>query len=118
MTVVDTANLNPVDIEGAIRTCADRIHTGVGIVSNAEAKAREASRMYDRAYAQAYLKAEGPAHEKKYRAELLTGRERDALDVAELAYRHAERTAKAIEAELRAWQSVGASVRAMYGAQR
>ena len=118
MTIVDTSHVNPVDIETAIRTCADRIHTGVGVVTNAEAKAREAARIYDRAFAQAYLKSEGPAHEKKYRAELLTGPERDALDVAELAYKHAERTAKAIEAELRAWQSVGASVRAMYGAQR
>ena len=106
--------LNPVDIENAIRKCAERIHNGVGVVSKAETAAREAARIYDRAFAKAYLKAEGPAHEKKYRAELLTGPERDALDVAEIAYRHAERTAKAIEAELRAWQSVGASVRAMY----
>jgi hypothetical protein len=118
VNVVDGTVLNPVDIEAAIRTCSDRIHAGVKVCTKAEEKSREASRIYDRAFAQAYLKAEGPAHEKKYRAELLTGRERDALDVAELAYRHAERTAKAIEAELRAWQSVGASVRAMFGAQR
>lgn len=107
--------LNPVDVEAAIRTCAQRIHEGVKVVTKAERAAREAGRVYDRAYAQAYLAAEGPAHEKKYRAELATAAERDALDVAEVAFKFAERTAKAVVEELRAWQSVGASVRAMYG---
>jgi hypothetical protein len=109
--------LNPVDIEHGIRACADRIHEGVKVVTQRERIYREATRVYDRAYAHAYLAAEGPAHEKKYRAELATAPERDARDVAEVAFRHAERTARAVEAELRAWQSVGASVRAMYSAQ-
>lgn len=95
--------LNPVDIETAIRRCADRIHEGVKVTTDRERIAREATRLHDRAYAHAYLAAEGPAHEKKYRAELATATERDLGDV---------------EAELRAWQSVGASVRTMYGAQR
>ena len=106
--------LNPVDVERAIQTCAARIHEGVKVVTKAERQAREATRTYDRAYASAYLAAEGPAHERKYRAELATSTERDARDVAEVAFRFAERTARAVEAELRAWQSVGASVRAMY----
>lgn len=110
--------LNPVDIEQAIRTCAERIHAGVLEVTRRERTAREALRTYDRGYASAYLAAEGPAHERKYRAELATATERDARDVAEVAFKFAERTAKAVEAELRAWQSVGASVRAMYGAQQ
>jgi hypothetical protein len=110
--------LNPVDIETAIRRCADRVHEGVKVTTDRERIAREADRLYDRAYAHAYLAAEGPAHEKKYRAELATAAERDARDVAEVAFRHAERTARAVEAELRAWQSVGASIRTMYGAQR
>lgn len=109
--------LNPVDIEQVIRETADRIAKGVSVVSNAEAKAREASRSYDRAYAAAYLRAPGPSHEKKYRAELDTEAERDAVDVAELAFKHAERTAKALESKLRAYQSVGASVRTMYAGQ-
>lgn len=109
--------LNPVAIEKGIRACADRIHDGVKVVTEREKLAREANRAYDRAFASAYLAADGPAHERKYRAELATVKERDARDVAEVAFRYAERTARAVEAELRAWQSVGASVRAMYGAQ-
>lgn len=112
-----TEVLNPVDIEQAIRKCADRIHAGVTIVTGRETAARKARAAYERALASAYLSYEGPAHEKKYAAELAVAAERDACDVAEVAYREADRTARAVVEELRAWQSVGASVRAMYGAQ-
>ena len=52
---------------------------------------------------------------RRYIAELATQQERQAMDIADAAYRYAERTSKAITEELRAWQSVGASVRMMYG---
>jgi hypothetical protein len=108
--------LNPVQVEQSIRTLANNISRGVTVVSNAEAEARKARHAYDLAYASAYMKHQGPAHEKKYQAELDTEHERAAADVAELAFRHAERTARALTEELRAYQSIGASVRAMYSA--
>lgn len=108
--------LNPVDVENAIRACSARIHEGVKVVTKAEREMKAATRTYDRAYAKAYLDADGPAHEKKYRAELATVEEPDAMEVAEVAFRFAERTARAVTEELRAMQSVGASVRAMYSA--
>ena len=40
--------------------------------------------------------------------------EREARDVAEIAYRHADKIHKALDSELRAWQSIGASVRQQY----
>lgn len=106
---------NPVEVEQEIRRCANRIANSVTVCGQAYDRWLSAERTYDRAFAQAYLAADGPAHEKKYRAELATQEERAARDVADAAYRFAERTSKAIEAELRAWQSVGASVRSMYG---
>lgn len=106
---------NPVQVEQAIRTCADRIAKSVTVCGSAYEQFLRADREYDRAFAQAYLQASGPAHEKKYAAELATQRERADRDVTDAAYRYAERTSKAVEAELRAWQSVGASVRSMYG---
>jgi len=106
--------LNPVDVERTIRETANDIARGVRVVSDAEKQARRARVLYDRAYAQAYLAADGPAHEKKYRAELATVAERDAMEIAELAFRHAERHAKALDGKLRAFQSIGASVRQMY----
>ena len=110
--------LNPVEIEQNIRTCAERIHKGVTVVTNAEAEFRTADRDFDTAYAKAYLAYDGAAHAKRYGADLATMVEREVRDVAELAFKHAERTARALEAELRAWQSVGASVRTMYGSQQ
>jgi hypothetical protein len=100
--------INPVAVEQSIRELVDRIARGIPIVSNAEAKAREAGRLYDLALARAYMRHEGPAHEKKYAAALATEQERTDYDIADLAYRHAERTSKALEAQLRAWQSIGA----------
>ncbi|WP_433275760.1 hypothetical protein ACQPZA_31890 [Pseudonocardia xinjiangensis] len=79
--------------------------------------ARVAEAEYDRVFASAYLSHEGPAHEKKYAIELATAAERDVRDIAQLAFKHADRQARALESELRAHQSIGASVRAMYGAE-
>lgn len=106
--------LNPVDIEQQISAVANDIARGVPVVSNAEAKAREARRAYDVAFAHAYLDYTGPAHAKKYAAVLATEKELEAADVAEVAFKHAERTARALTEKLRAHQSIGASVRAMY----
>ena len=110
-----SAPVNPAVVEDAIRRCADRIAKSVTICGSAYEQFLTADREYDRAYANAYLNADGPAHERKFRAELDTTRQRQDRDVADAAYRYAERTAKAVEAELRAWQSVGASVRSMFG---
>lgn len=106
---------NPVAIEAAIRDCANQIAEGVKVCGERYGLFLDLDRAYDAAYARAYLKADGPQHEKKYRAELDTQDQRAARDTADAAYKYADRRARALEAELRAWQSVGASVRSMYG---
>lgn len=106
---------NPVTVEQNIRTCSDRIANGVRVCDERYRAYLEADHAYDVAVAEAYVNHNGPAHEKKYVAELETQRERKARDVADAAYRYADRQARALESELRAWQSVGASVRQMYG---
>jgi len=108
---------NPVSIEHAIKHCADRIAKGVRVCSEHYAAKLAAEREYDKAFARAYLHYEGAAHERKYAAELATAELRERKDAADVAYRYAASTARALEDELRALQSVGASVRAMYGAQ-
>lgn len=110
--------LAPEAIERKITETSNRIATGVGVVTAAEREARAARRAFDLAYAYAYKRAEGPVHQRKYEADIATMPHREAADVAEIALRHAERTARALEKELLAWQSVGASVRVMYGAVR
>ena len=106
--------LNPVTIEKSIRECANRIANGVRVCSERYAAYLAADHAYDLAVAHAYLKAEGTATERAKATEIQTEQERTARDVAEGAYKHAERQSKALEAELRALQSVGASVRGMY----
>lgn len=107
---------NPVQIEAAIRECANRIANGVKVCDERYTAFLNADRDYDASFAHAYLKAVGPAHEKKYRAEIATRAERERRDVADAAYRYADRTARAVESELRALQSVNKSVVSMYGA--
>ena len=106
--------MSPVSVETAIRQCANRIAAGVRVCSDTYKAYLDSERAYQRAYAQAYLAADGPAHERRYAAEIATGEERYLRDECDVKYRYADRTAKAIEAELRALQSVGASVRQAY----
>lgn len=105
---------NPVTVEQAIRKCTERIANGVKVCDERYRAFLVLDHAYDIAVAHAYLEHEGPAHEKKYAAEINTEVERQQRDAADAAYRYADRQARALENELRAWQSVGASVRAMY----
>lgn len=111
-----SVDFNPKAVEDAIRECSNRIATGVQVCAERYAVFLAADHAYDVALARAYLAAsDRPAHERKYLAEVEVVGERQARDVADAAYRHAERQAKALDAELRAWQSIGASIRTQYG---
>ena len=108
--------LNPVDVETKIQEISNRIAAGVQVITGAEREARAKRRAFDLAFAHAYKRADGPAHERKYTAEIDAMPHREAADVAEIAFKHAERTAKALEKELFAWQSINGNIRAMYNA--
>ena len=105
---------NPVDVEQSIRAVSNQIAQNVRFADMRYREFLKADLAYDQAFARAYMNHAGPAHEKKYAAELATAQERDARDVADAAYRYADRQAKSLDAELRSWQSVGASIRSMY----
>lgn len=106
--------MNPVAIEDAIRECSNHIAKGVTVVSNAYSSFLDADRIYDQAFAKAYIEAGGAQHERKYIAELATVEERQKRDVADAAYRYARERARALENELMALQSVSKSVGNMY----
>jgi hypothetical protein len=116
MTAPSTDVLNPVDVEKKIEETANRIAAGVTVVTKAEREAKKMRRESDLAYAHAYKRAEGPVHERRYTADIQSMGQREAAENAEIAFRHAERTARALEKELMAWQSVNSNIRAMYGA--
>lgn len=108
--------LNPVEIEAGLRKIARMNFLGIRIVSKAEEDSRKAAAAYDRALAHAYINHDGPAHEKKYAAEIHPSvvAARDARDVAELAFRHAERRQRELGKQLDALRSINTSVREMY----
>lgn len=105
---------NPAKVETDIRDCANRIAKGVPVCAQRYSEYLAADRVFDIAYAHAYMHADGAAHERKYQAVLATHDQREARDVAEAAYKFADRKAKALEDELRALQSLGASIRQAY----
>lgn len=110
----DNTPLNPVQIEEHIRELVNRIARGIQVCSKRYSEFLEADRLFDREYAQAYLAADGSIKDKEQKARLETMPAREERDIADAAYRHADRLAKALDLELRAYQSLGASVRQMY----
>jgi hypothetical protein len=109
--------LNPVEIEQNIQEVRRRIHNGVKVVTQARKAYNVAKRAYAKAFALAYLGYEGAAHERKYGAELATEDQREAMDTAEEAFKYALELSEALRDDLRALQSIGASVRAMYSTE-
>lgn len=105
---------NPAEVEARIREVSEHISLGVSVCDERYRAHLDAGRNYDAAFARAYLAHQGPSHEKRYPAELATQDERVQRDKADAAHRYADRRARALENELRALQSVGASIRAMF----
>lgn len=107
--------LNPVQVEKIIHQLSNEIARGVPIVSDAEKTMVDAKRHLDREIAEATLRATGTVMDRQAQVELDTQAAREEYDIAYIAYRHAERTARSLDSRLRAIQSIGASVRSMYG---
>ena len=115
MNQTPTEPLNPVEVERRIMELSNLIAQGVQQVTDHLRSYRQADAEYDRAKARAQLAAEGKTvADRDAVVELATVDERDAKDVAEVAYSHVNRRVKAFERELDAIRSIGASVRSMY----
>jgi vacuolar-type H+-ATPase catalytic subunit A/Vma1 len=109
-------DLNPVVVEESIQRLVLQIAQGVRAVSLAQQAFQRADRVFDVAYAKAYMAASGPQTEKRYAATVETEQQRMDRDVAELAFKHAERQMKALEGQLSAFQTMAKSVTSMFGA--
>ena len=105
---------NPVNVEQEILATVNEIAEGIATARDTYAVFLEAERAYKRAYALAYINHAGPAHEKRYWADLNTQAEAEARDVADVAYTYARDRNKSLSSKLDAIRSVGASVRQAY----
>lgn len=108
------ADWNPVSVEQTIGEIVNEIARGVAAASAAYDRFLKADHAYDIAFARAYMKYDGPAHAKKYAAELATEDERTARDAADVVYKLADKTNKHLESKLDAMRSIGVSVRQAY----
>jgi hypothetical protein len=108
------SDLTPVAVEQHIRGLSTRIANSAGVCNSRYGEYLDAARIYDRAFAQAFLEHEGPQTEKRYAAEVATHAEREARDVADAAYRYADRLSRALQSELMAYQSLNKSLLAQY----
>lgn len=113
---MDDIALTPVALERRIVEISNRIAKSAGVCNERYVEFLDADRVFDAAFARAYLAHEGPQSEKRYAADLLTVGEREARDTADAAYRYADRLSRALQAELMALQSLNKSVLATYGA--
>jgi hypothetical protein len=109
---------DPASVEQKIEDTKNRIAAGVKIVTAAEREMRAKKRAFDLAYAYAYKRADGSIKDREYEADIQTMPHREEADNAEIAYKHAVRTADSLEKELFAWQAILKSVVAMLGAVR
>jgi hypothetical protein len=107
---------DPVAVEQKIEETKNRIAAGVKIVTGCEKELRAKKRAFDLAYAYAYKNAEGSIKDREYTADIQTMPHREEADNAEIAFKHAARTADALDKELFAWQAILKSVVAMYNA--
>lgn len=108
--------LNPVQVEAAIREAVTTVTEGVAVVSTRLEAYRAAQRAFDQRWAYTYLNADGPVEERKQKCVLECKDEQAALDVAEVAWRYADRRTRAAESTLSAFQTISRSVTSMYGA--
>lgn len=106
--------LTPVAIEQHIRELSNRIAKSASVCNKRYGEFLEADREFDKAYAHAFLEYEGPQGEKRYYADLHSMGEREARDIADQAYKYADRLSKALQSELMAYQSLNKSVLAQF----
>lgn len=114
--MTDNRVLNPVDIEAGIRNAVSEVTKGVVEYTVKLTEYRKAEHAFDLAWARAYMSKSGPVEERKQNAVLATEEEKQALDIAEVAFKYVDRRLRAAESTLSAYQTLSKSVTAMYGA--
>lgn len=108
--------VTPADVEREMIDLTRRIDKAPGVIREHHERVRAARKAHKRAYAIAYATAEGTQMDRKMHAEISTEKEADALDLAEIEYKHVIDTLDSLRAKLRALQSISSLMKAsMFG---
>lgn len=93
----DHAPLYPAQIDQALHEVTNRLSRAPKVITDREAAMLEAKRHYDLAKDIAYKRAEGSVRDREAQANIDTQEEREAYEVAYIAYKYADREARAME---------------------
>lgn len=111
-----TDQITPVQVEQQLAWLADQIGRGVPVVGKAEGEYTTLKLHYDREHAKLMGTLEGSEASKKTRADRELAQEKADMEIAKVAFRHAQRQLDALNSRLSAWQSISKSVLASFGA--
>lgn len=106
---------SPVAIERRLADIDHAISVGVDALADAYDRYADLKNRVEIETARAYMSYSGPAHAKKYAAILATEQLRYELAIADGAYHRSKWKNEGFSEQLKAVQSIGASVRAQYG---
>lgn len=112
----DAEPFDPVSVEAAIRATTNNIGRGVKIVADAHEAYLTAKRAYDSVEDRAYFNAPGSVEDRKRKARQSAEAERATMDAAEVAYKRAVATSRALGDRLTGLQSIVKMVERMYSA--
>ena len=109
-------DLTPVQVETRIRKLVDSLSDALVAWRKAFGQWKTAEREYDVAFATAKINvpSDVPYADRGHHATVETFKQRTAKDVAEEAFRYAEKRLDAVRSALSAWQSIGKSVTDAY----
>ncbi|NKY47971.1 hypothetical protein [Nocardia cerradoensis] len=105
---------SPVAVEQRLADIDHLITRGVNTLADAYDKYATLKNQVEVETARAYVNHRGPAHEKKYAAILATEQLRAQLAVADAVYHRARWKNEGLTEQLKAVQSIGASLRSQY----
>ena len=111
----DRSMWTPVQVESSINEVANEIANSVTVCGDLYGKFLDADRVFDYEFAKASLSAQGTINDKKYLATVKTIEQRETRDLADAAFKLADRRSRALMEKLRALQSIGATSRAQWG---
>lgn len=106
----------PHDVEADLSNLRDRLEKGVTLVAALDGKATRLRREHDRAYALAFIGAEGAMDIRRYLAVRDTYAQREAAEDAEVELRHAKELLRAVSTQVDIVRSIGTSVRSSLAA--
>jgi hypothetical protein len=105
---------SPVAVEQRLADIDHLITSGVDTLADAYDEYARLKNQVEVETARAYVHHKGPAHEKKYAAVLATEQLRAQLAVADAVYHRARWKNEGLSEQLKAVQSIGASLRSQY----